>query len=105
MPSANPAVLSGSIFMSAFLREDGLLEPETPISQIVRHIDYVARSIGIEHVALGSDFDGAIMPLELGDAAGIPKLIQCLRDKGYVDEALHKVTHENWVRVLGETWE
>ena len=55
-------------------------------------------------MALGSDFDGAIMPLELGYAAGMPKLIQCLRDKGSVDEALHKVTHENWVRVLGKTW-
>jgi len=83
----------GINFHVGFLREDGL-----------RHIDYVAQRIGIEHVALGSDFDGAIMPLELGDAAGMPKLINCLRDKGYDNEALRKVTHENWVRVLGKTW-
>ena len=94
----------GINFHVGFLREDGLLKADTPVSQIVRHIDYVAQRIGIEHVALGSDFDGAIMPLELGDAAGMPKLIKCLRDKGYDNEALRKVTHENWVRVLGETW-
>lgn len=94
----------GINFHVGFLREDGLLNADTPISEIVRHIDYVAQRIGIEHVALGSDFDGAIMPSELGDVAGMPKLIQCLRDKGYDDEALRKVTHENWVRVLGDTW-
>jgi membrane dipeptidase len=95
----------GINFHVGFLREDGLLKADTPVSQIVRHIDYVAQRIGIEHVALGSDFDGAIMPLELGDAAGMPKLINCLRVKGYDNEALRKVTHENWVRVLGKTWE
>jgi membrane dipeptidase len=94
----------GINFHVGFLREDGFLKAETPISAIVRHIDYVAQRIGIEHVALGSDFDGAIMPLELGDAAGMPKLIKCLRDTGYDNEALRKVTHENWVRVLEQTW-
>ena len=54
------------------MRQDGLLKAETPISEIVRHIDYVVQRIGIEHVALGSDFDGTIMPQELGDAAGMP---------------------------------
>ena len=94
----------GINFHVGFLREDGLLEAETPILDIVRHIDYVAQRIGIDHVALGSDFDGAIMPRELGDAAGMPKLIKCLRGKGYDNEALRKVTHENWVRVLDKTW-
>jgi membrane dipeptidase len=94
----------GINFHVGFLREDGLLQPETPVSRIVDHIDYVVRRIGVEHVALGSDFDGAIMPSQLGDVAGMPKLIQCLRDRGYDDEALRKVTHENWVRVLRRTW-
>lgn len=94
----------GINFHVGFLREDGLLKADTPISEIRRHIDYVAQRIGIEHVALGSDFDGAIMPAELGDAAGMPNLIKCLRDSGYDNAALRKVTHENWVRVLGKTW-
>jgi membrane dipeptidase len=44
------------------------------------------------------------MPAELGDAAGMPKLIEALRTIGYDNGALRKVTHENWVRVLRETW-
>ena len=94
----------GVNFHVGFLRKDGYLEPDTPLSQIVSHIDYIARRLGIEHVALGSDFDGAIMPRELGDTAGMPKLISALRDYGYDDNALRKLTHENWIRVLSRTW-
>jgi membrane dipeptidase len=94
----------GINFHVGFLRQDGLLDPGTSISEIVNHIDYVAQRIGVEHVAFGSDFDGAIMPSELGDAAGMPKLVQCLREKGYDDEALRKVTCGNWIRVLEKTW-
>jgi len=94
----------GVNFHVAFLRNDGRLEPETPLTEIVRHINYIADRIGIEHVALGSDFDGATMPLELGDVSGMPKLLASLRKHGYDDEALRKVTHENWMRVLRRTW-
>ena len=80
------------------------MEEKTPLTEIVRHIDYISERIGIDHVALGSDFDGATMPSELGDVAGIPKLVDHLRQKGYDDEALRKVTHENWMRVLRRTW-
>jgi membrane dipeptidase len=94
----------GVNFHVGFLREDGRREPNTPLLEIVRHIDYVARRIGIDHVAFGSDFDGAIMPLELGDVAGMPKLLNALRIHGYDGDALRKITHENWVRVLREIW-
>ena len=94
----------GVNFHVGFLRQDGRLEPDTPLSEIVRHIDYIAQRIGIEHVAFGSDFDGAIMPLDLGDVTGMPKLLQALRDHGYDEAALRKITHENWVRVLRKTW-
>ncbi len=94
----------GVNFHVGFLRQDGRLEPDTPLTEIVRHIDYIARRIGVEHVAFGSDFDGAIMPLELGDVTGMPKLIQALGDHDYDEDALRKITHENWVRVLGRTW-
>ena len=94
----------GVNFHVGFLRQDGRLEPDTPLSEIVRHIDYIAQRIGIEHVAFGSDFDGAIMPLDLGDVTGMPKLLQALRDHGYDEDALRKITYENWVRVLRKTW-
>ncbi len=68
------------------------------------HIDYVAERIGVDRVALGSDFDGAIMPAELGDAAGIPKLIAKLQASGYDDGSLFKIAHQNWIRILKTTW-
>ena len=94
----------GVNFHVSFLREDGRLERETPLTEIVRHVDYLAERIGIDRVALGSDFDGATMPQELGDAAGLPKLMTALRNHGYDEAALRKIAHENWVRVLRKTW-
>jgi membrane dipeptidase len=94
----------GVNFAVTFLREDGALVPETPISEIVRHIDYLAERMGVDHVAFGSDFDGAVVPAELGGAAGLPKLVDALRAAGYDAEAVAKITHENWLRVLRATW-
>jgi membrane dipeptidase len=99
---------SGGVVGVAFhvgnLRADGRPDADTPLGEIVRHIDYIAGRIGIDHVALGSDFDGAVIPLELGDVTGLPKLIEALRGAGYDDAALGKVTHGNWLRLLNETW-
>ncbi|MFL5926286.1 MAG: dipeptidase [Gaiellaceae bacterium] len=94
----------GVNFAVTFLREDGHNEPTTPITEIVRHVDYLAERMGIDHVAFGSDFDGALIPAELGGAAGLPKLVAALRDVGYDDDAVAKITHGNWLRVLRETW-
>ena len=94
----------GVNFAVAFLREDGLRVRDTPIAEIVRHVDYLAERMGIDHVAFGSDFDGATIPEELGGVAGLPKLVAALRDAGYDDDAIAKLTHENWLRVLGDTW-
>jgi membrane dipeptidase len=94
----------GVNFAVSFLREDGLVDPETPIAEIVRHIDYFVERMGIDHVAFGSDFDGAVIPAELGGAHGLPKLVAALSAAGYDDDALAKITHGNWLRVLGDTW-
>lgn len=94
----------GVNFAVGFLREDGAHDPGTPISEIVRHVDYLAQHMGIDHVAFGSDFDGALIPEGLGGVAGLPALVAALRDAGYDDEAVAKITHENWLRVLRATW-
>ncbi len=96
--------VAGVNFAITFLREDGLLVPETPISEIVRHVDYFAERMGIDHVAFGSDFDGAEVPEELGGVAGLPKLVAALGEAGYDDDAVAKITHGNWLRVLRDTW-
>jgi membrane dipeptidase len=94
----------GLNFHVSFLREDGRRNPDTPLEVIVRHADYLVDRIGIDHVAFGSDFDGAVMPKELGDVTGLPRLLDVFRERGYDQTALRKITHENWLRVLRETW-
>jgi membrane dipeptidase len=96
--------VAGLNFHVGFLREDGGKDPNTPIARMVDHIEYMAERMGIDHVALGSDFDGATMPAELKDAAGLPRLMQALRARGHTDADLAKLAHGNWVRVLRETW-
>ncbi|HEY7418128.1 MAG TPA: dipeptidase, partial [Ktedonobacteraceae bacterium] len=87
------------------LREDANDDPDTPLDVMIRHIDYLVEHLGIDGVGFGSDFDGGITPAkEIGDVSGLPKLITALREHGYDDAALRKLTHENWLRVLRKTW-
>jgi len=94
----------GVNFDAGFVRADGANNPDTPLSVVVRPFDYLVERLGIDRVGLGSDFDGATMPLELGDAAGLPKLIAQLREAGYDEASLRKLAYENWLRVLRLTW-
>jgi membrane dipeptidase len=94
----------GVNFAVTFLREDGSQVPATPIGEIVRHVDYLVELMGVDHVGFGSDFDGAVVPEELGGVAGFPKLVSALRDAGYADGDVDKITHGNWLRVLESTW-
>jgi len=94
----------GVNFAVSFLREDGGQVAATPLEEIVRHVEYIAGRIGIDHVAFGSDFDGALVPEELGGIPGLPKLVDALRAGGLDDEAVSKVTSDNWLRVLGDSW-
>lgn len=86
------------------LRADGGRGADTPLEVLVRHIDYLVERLGIDGVALGTDFDGTTIPAEIGDAAGMPTFINALRAHGYDDAALHQLGHENWLRVLARIW-
>ena len=94
----------GVAFDVTMLRPDGWLELDTPLDVIVDHIDYLVERIGIDRVGFGSDFDGASIPTALTDVAGLPKLINVLCQRGYDEPALRKLTSENWIRVLRQTW-
>lgn len=94
----------GISFYVADLRPDGLFEADTPLSLVVDHVRYIADRIGVEHVALGSDFNGARIPLEIKDVAGLPKLLDALRKSGFDEDELRLIAHENWLRVLRATW-
>jgi membrane dipeptidase len=96
--------VAGVNFHIGFLRADGRLDPDTSLSEIVRHVVYMIDQMGVDHVALGSDFDGATMPADLKDAAGLPKLMEALKRAGLNDGEVAKIGYGNWVRVLGHTW-
>lgn len=96
--------VAGVNFHTGFLREDGRYKEETFVTEIVRHVDYMVERMGIDHVALGSDFDGATMPTDLVNAAGLPKLMAALRGAGYGQDELAKIANGNWQRVLRATW-
>jgi membrane dipeptidase len=96
--------LVGINYHVGFLRTDGDAKAETSLTEIVRHARYVADRIGVGHVALGSDFDGATMPGDLGDVTRLPVLLEALRAGGFNEEELRAIAYGNWLRVLGDTW-
>jgi membrane dipeptidase len=96
--------LVGLNFAVTMLRKDGRENSDTPLSDMVRHIDYLVDKVGIDGVAIGSDFDGALIPREIGDAGGLQKLVVALQGAGYGDAELAKLCRENWFRVLRSAW-
>ncbi len=94
----------GVNFHVGFTRPDGANEAETPLEMLADHVDYFVERLGIDRVGFGSDFDGATIPTAIGDVAGLPALMTCLRERGYGDMELRKLANENWLRVLGQTW-
>jgi len=94
----------GVTFAVYDLTADAMTQGDAPLTAVVQHIEYIAQRIGVEHVALGSDFDGAAIPKEMADVTGLPKLLAALRAQGFDDAALRQLTHENWRRVIQDTW-
>lgn len=72
------------------------------ISRLVDHIDYIVNLIGVDHVGLGSDFDGAAMPVDLLDASYLPALTEELVARGYTRQEIEKILGGNSLRVLKE---
>jgi membrane dipeptidase len=94
----------GIVFTPPFVRSDGREDPDTPLDVIVAHVRHAVEVAGIDHVGLGSDFDGATMPDELGDVAGLPRLLDALGDAGFTDAEVRAIAWDNWRRVLERAW-
>lgn len=72
-----------------------------PLSLLIKHIDYMVKLIGVDHVGIGSDFDGSeSFPLQMDDVSDYPLLITELRKIGYSINDIKKITSENFIRVL-----
>lgn len=91
-------------FLEAILADEPDPDADATLSDLVDHVEYVAYHAGISHVVLGSDFDGASIPDEVGDVTGLPDVLAVLRNRGFGEDDIAKVAHENWRRVLAETW-
>ena len=78
--------------------------PRPPLKTLIDHIDHIAKVAGIDHVGLGSDFDGVsgATPQGIDSAADLPKITQALLDRGYSASDIHKILGENLLRVFGE---
>ncbi|MEM6383737.1 MAG: dipeptidase [Pseudomonadota bacterium] len=96
--------LVGLNFATAFLREDGRMRSDTPIDIMVDHLAYLVDRMGETRVALGSDFDGAVVPREIGSAAGLQKLVEAMRHRGFDEPLIENICWKNWLRVLRAIW-
>ena len=96
--------IAGLNFATSFLREDGQRGTDVDIEIMLRHLDHMIEVMGVEHVGLGSDFDGAEVPGDIGDCTGLSTLQAAMRRHGYDDETLRRISHGNWLRVLETVW-
>jgi membrane dipeptidase len=96
--------LIGLNFATGFLRSDGHWAEATPLDMMLTHLDRLLDLAGEDCVGLGSDFDGAKVPRDIGGADGLPKLIEAMRTHGYGEQLIAKIAHANWIRVLEATW-
>jgi membrane dipeptidase len=76
--------------------------PKVNWTLIIDHIDHAVKIAGVDHVGLGSDFDGAVMPLGMQDVTHIPQITDALLKKGYSDSDIRKILGENTLRLLSE---
>ncbi|HVG32476.1 MAG TPA: dipeptidase [Pyrinomonadaceae bacterium] len=79
------------------------LPPSPPLSVLIDHIDHIRKVAGVDHVGLGSDFDGVpSLPLGMQDVSALPNITYELLRRGYSEKDIRKVLGENFMRVFSE---
>jgi membrane dipeptidase len=94
--------------LQAMLRRTDPKGPMTrgTIHDLVDHIDHIVQVAGIDHVGIGSDFDGvSTLPTQLEDVSCYPYITQALLDRGYSEADIKKVLGENLLRVMARVEE
>lgn len=92
--------LVGVCFATAYLREDGARDRDTSLDLILRQFDYLISRVGEDNVAFGSDFDGAVLPASLSDAAALPTLVTAMQAYGFGAPLIAKLCWDNWLNKL-----
>jgi membrane dipeptidase len=78
--------------------------PPVPVARVVDHVDHIARLVGVEHIGVGSDFDGInATPADLSSVADYPNLTRELMRRGYTSGDVEKILGGNILRVMEET--
>ncbi|HEX9974727.1 MAG TPA: membrane dipeptidase, partial [bacterium] len=96
---ANSGGVIGVVFYPYFLSSGGT----TNISTVIKHINYIVNLVGIDHVAIGSDYDGIeSTPIGLEDVSKLPALTMALLKAGYSNANVKKILGENFLRVFRE---
>ena len=75
--------------------------PYSTLDEVLDHIDHVVKLIGVDHLGIGSDYDGVgdSLPIGLKDVASFPNLVQGLLDRGYSRSDIEKILSGNLLRV------
>ncbi|HSE36929.1 MAG TPA: dipeptidase [Blastocatellia bacterium] len=76
--------------------------PKASWERIIDHIDHAVKLVGVDHVGLGSDFDGGGMPVGMEDCTQLPKITEALMRKGYSASDMRKILGENTLRLLSD---
>ncbi len=81
-------------------RESAATMPKVSMDKIIEHIDHAVKIAGVDHVGLGSDFDGATMPEGVEDVSKLPRITEALLKKGYAEKDIEKILGGNLLRVM-----
>ena len=88
-------------YKSMELMKDDMTEVSPTVDALIDHIDYIAQLIGIDHVGLGSDFDGIpVLPKGIEDCTKLPVVTEKLLERGYSKNDVRKILGENFKRVF-----
>jgi membrane dipeptidase len=93
-------LIQGDIITREYVLRGDL--PRVEWTKIIEHIDHAVKVAGIDHVGLGSDFDGANMPFGMEDATKLPQITNALLEKGYSEGDVKKILGENTLRLMAD---
>lgn len=94
----------GFNFATFYLNENGSAAQDTGWEVMLRHLDHMIAEAGEDHVGLGSDFDGCVLPDLIGDVTGVPALFQAMSAHGYDAALIEKLARGNWLACLERSW-
>ena len=91
-------------FASAYLRDDGKMSPDVEIELVFRHLIYLIDKLGENSVAIGSDYDGAVIPKCLSPVKNLQVIVETMRKNNFGEELIKKICMSNWINIFEKIW-